>query len=80
MEIQFFRGHALSETALKRAEMTKAAVAKGRIQASDVAEMTVKAVEANQFYVFPHRKIKQLIALRAQAADNEQTVFDSLNP
>ena len=42
--------------------------------------MTVKAVEANQFYVFPHRKIKQLIALRAQAADNEQTVFDSLNP
>lgn len=71
---------ALSETALKRSEMTKAAVAKGKIQASDVAEMTVKAVEADQFYVFPHRKIKQLIGLRAQAAADEKTVFDSMNP
>ena len=53
---------------------------KGKIQASDIAEMTLKAVEDDQFYVFPHRKIKQLIALRAQAAADEKKVFDSLNP
>lgn len=70
----------LSETALKRAELTKAAIQKGKIQASDIAEMTVKAVEEDQFYVFPHRKIKQLIGLRAQAAADEKTVFDSMNP
>ena len=53
---------------------------KGKIQATDIAEMTLKAVEEDQFYVFPHRKIKQLIALRAQAAANEKKAFDSLNP
>jgi len=69
-----------SEMMLKRTEMTKAAVQKGKIQAPDIAEQTLKAVEADQFYVFPHRKIKQLIGLRAQAADAETTVFDSMNP
>lgn len=69
-----------SETALKRAELTKQAVQKGKIQATDIAEMTLKAVEEDQFYVFPHRKIKQLIGLRAQAAANEKKAFDSLNP
>lgn len=64
----------------ERAAALKAAVEKGRIKAADVAEMTLKAVEDNQFYVFPHRKIKQLIALRAAAADAETTVFDSMNP
>ncbi|PAU87764.1 hypothetical protein CK507_09450 [Pseudomonas sp. WN033] len=69
-----------SDVMLKRAELTKAAVAKGKIQASDIAELTLKAVENDQFYVFPHRKIKELIKLRAAAADREQVVFDSLNP
>jgi hypothetical protein len=64
----------------ERAAALKAAVEKGRVKATDVAEMTLKAVEDNQFYVFPHRKIKQLIALRAAAADVEKTVFDSMNP
>ncbi len=69
-----------SDVMLKRAELTKAAVAKGKIQASDIAELTLKAVEHDQFYVFPHRKIKELIKLRAAAAEREQVVFDSLNP
>ncbi|AQZ94987.1 SDR family NAD(P)-dependent oxidoreductase [Halopseudomonas phragmitis] len=69
-----------SDVMLKRAELTKAAVAKGKIQAADIAEMTLRAVENDQFYVFPHRKIKELIKLRAAAAEREQVVFDSLNP
>ena len=69
-----------SEVSLKRAAALKYAVENGRIPASDIAEMTLKAVENDQFYVFPHRKIRQLIKLRAEAADREQGVFDSLNP
>lgn len=69
-----------SEVSLKRAAALKYAVEHGRIPAADIAEMTLKAVEKDQFYVFPHRKIKQLIKLRAEAADREQGVFDSLNP
>lgn len=69
-----------SEVSLKRAAALKYAVENGRIPASDIAEMTLKAVENDQFYVFPHRKIKQLVKLRAEAADREQGVFDSLNP
>ena len=69
-----------NEMSLKRAAALKYAVEHGRIPASDIAEMTLKAVENNQFYVFPHRKIKQLIKLRADAAEREEDVFDSLNP
>lgn len=69
-----------SAIAEERAAAIKAAVEKGRIKATDVAEMTLKAVEDDQFYVFPHRKIKELIKLRAAAADAETTVFDSMNP
>ena len=69
-----------SEVSLKRAAALKYAVENGRIPASDIAEMTLKAVENDQFYVFPHRKIKQLVKLRAEAADREEGVFDSLNP
>lgn len=69
-----------NEVSLKRAEALKYAVERGRIPASDIAEMTLKAVETGQFYIFPHRKIKQLVKLRAEAADREQGVFDSLNP
>lgn len=64
----------------ERAAALKMAVEKGRIKAADVAEMTLKAVEDDQFYVFPHRKIKELIKLRAAAADAETSVFDSMNP
>lgn len=68
------------EVAAERAAAIKAAVEKGKIKAADIAEMTLKAVEDNQFYVFPHRKIKDLIKLRAAAAEAEKTVFDSMNP
>lgn len=70
----------LSPEARKRAEALKYAVEHGRIPASQVAETTLQAVENDQFYVFPHKKIKQLIRLRAEAADREQDAFDSMNP
>lgn len=69
-----------SEVAAERTAAIQAAVAKGRIKAEDIAEMTLKAVENEQFYVFPHRKIKDLIRMRAEAANGEKTVFDSMNP
>ncbi len=69
-----------SEVAAERSAAIQAAVAKGRIKAEDIAEMTLKAVEDEQFYVFPHRKIKDLIRMRAEAASGEKTVFDSMNP
>lgn len=69
-----------SEAAQKRAEQLKYAVEHGRIPASEIAETTLAAVEGEQFYIFPHRKIKQLVKLRAEAADREQDVFDSMNP
>ncbi|MCL5042565.1 MAG: SDR family NAD(P)-dependent oxidoreductase [Gammaproteobacteria bacterium] len=69
-----------SEIMQKRTEMIKQAVTKGKIQAADIAEMTLKAVENDQFYVFPHSKIKDLIKMRAAAADAEGAAFDSLNP
>lgn len=69
-----------NEVAAERTAAIKSAVAKGRIKAEDIAEMTLKAVEADQFYVFPHRKIKDLIRLRAEAVGAEKTVFDSMNP
>ncbi|QJD58855.1 SDR family NAD(P)-dependent oxidoreductase [Pseudomonas sp. gcc21] len=69
-----------TEVAAERTAAIQSAVAKGRIKAEDIAEMTLKAVEEDQFYVFPHRKIKDLIRLRAEAAGVEKTVFDSMNP
>ncbi|WP_190324472.1 SDR family NAD(P)-dependent oxidoreductase [Pseudomonas profundi] len=69
-----------TEVAAERTAAIQSAVAKGRIKAEDIAEMTLKAVEEDQFYVFPHRKIKDLIRLRAEAAGAEKTVFDSMNP
>lgn len=57
-------------------EMLRYAVAHGRISASQIAEMTLRAVEAGNFHVFPHQKVKQLILDRAQAAQVETTAFD----
>ncbi len=60
----------------KREEMLRHAVSHGRISAAEIAEMTVRAVEQDRFYVFPHQKIKQLILARAQAVQDEATAFD----
>lgn len=60
----------------ERSERVKAAVAKGRLSADEIAEQTLQAVEANQFYVFPHQRIKDSIRARAEAACDETAAFD----
>ncbi|MBA1147645.1 SDR family NAD(P)-dependent oxidoreductase [Ectothiorhodospiraceae bacterium WFHF3C12] len=65
-----------SEARRKREEQLRQAVTKGKLSAEEVAEITIKAVEANQFYIFPHQKIKQLILARAEAVQDEKTAFD----
>ncbi len=68
----------MSEARKLHQEMVRHAVMHGRISAQEIAEMTVAAVENDQFYVFPHKKIKQLIQARAEAAEREQDPFDTM--
>lgn len=68
----------MTETRKLREERIRYAVQHGRISAAEIAEMTVQAVERGQFYVFPHRKVKELIKARAEAADREVDPFDTL--
>ncbi|MFV8834021.1 SDR family NAD(P)-dependent oxidoreductase [Aquisalimonas sp. APHAB1-3] len=68
----------MSEARRRRSDELRYAVQHGRIAADAIAEMTLAAVEADQFYVFPHRGIKELIRARAEAANREETVFDTL--
>lgn len=68
----------MSEARRRRSDELRYAVQHGRIPADAIAEMTLSAVEADQFYVFPHRGIKELVRARAEAANRETTVFDTL--
>lgn len=68
-----------TETKKLRQEQLRQAVEKGRISAAEVAETTLQAVENDQFYIFPHKKIKALVAARAQAVDRETDPFDTLS-
>ena len=68
----------MSEARKLHQDMVRHAVMHGRIPAGEIAEMTVAAVENDQFYVFPHKKIKHLIKARADAADREQDPFDTM--
>lgn len=58
--------------------MTKQAVASGRLSAADVARITLDAVKAKRFYVFPHQKIKASIEGRLQHILDERTPHNSL--
>jgi NAD(P)-dependent dehydrogenase (short-subunit alcohol dehydrogenase family) len=68
----------MTEARKLREERIRYAVQHGRISAAEIAEMTLQAVERDQFYVFPHRKVKALIKARAEAADREVDPFDTL--
>lgn len=68
----------MTEARRLRDERIRYAVQHGRISAAEIAEMTLAAVEKNQFYVFPHQKVKALIKARAEAADRELAAFDTL--
>ncbi len=58
--------------------MTKQAVVSGRLSAADVARITLDAVKAKRFYVFPHQKIKASIEGRLQHILDERTPHNSL--
>ncbi|MGJ8669857.1 MAG: SDR family NAD(P)-dependent oxidoreductase [Oceanococcus sp.] len=58
--------------------MTKHAVASGRLSAADVARITLDAVKANRFYVFPHEKIKNSISGRFNNILNDAPPHNSL--
>jgi NAD(P)-dependent dehydrogenase (short-subunit alcohol dehydrogenase family) len=68
----------MTEQRRKRVEQARYAVEQGRIPASAIAEQTLQAVEQNRFYIFPHQKVKSLIKARAEAAEREVDVFDTL--
>jgi NAD(P)-dependent dehydrogenase (short-subunit alcohol dehydrogenase family) len=69
---------ALSEAARKREEQTDYAMQHGKLSAAEIAEITLSAVEENRFYVFPHRKVKDLVVARAQFVHDGKTAYDPL--
>lgn len=69
-----------SEQRRLRESQVQYAVEHGKISAHDIAESILSAVESRQFYVFPHKKIKNLVSARAQAANNEISAFDPHAP
>jgi len=68
----------LSDIAQKRKEQTHYAMQNGKVSAAQIAEVTLRAVEENRFYVFPHPKIKALVLARASAVQEETTAFDPM--
>lgn len=67
-----------SEIAKKRNEQTRYAMEHGKVSAAEIAEITLQAVEQDQFYVFPHKKIKKIVLARAQAVQDEKMAFNPL--
>ncbi|RFA29151.1 hypothetical protein CAI21_10295 [Alkalilimnicola ehrlichii] len=67
-----------SEARRLRDERVRKAIESSKISAREVAEQTLQAVANNQFYIFPHKHIKPLVAARAQAAQEEHTAFDPM--
>ncbi len=66
-----------SEARRRSEEQLRYAVEHGRLSATQVAQITLEAVEAGRFYIFPHGKIKGMVLARAAAADAEERVYDS---
>jgi len=58
------------------------AVGSGRISAPEIAALTFAAIEAGQFYIVPHQKILDLVAVRMQdiVAQRNPTDFSVLTP
>ena len=66
-----------SEARRRSKEQLRYAVEHGRLSATQVAQITLEAVEAGRFYIFPHAKIKGMVLARAAAADAQGRVYDS---
>ncbi|PCI52692.1 MAG: hypothetical protein COB36_14520 [Alphaproteobacteria bacterium] len=61
----------------QRSEEVKFAMTRGRKSAADIAAITFAGIEAEQFYIFPHSKIKSLILGRAEALQRDEA-FNTL--
>lgn len=57
-------------------ERVRRAVETGKISASEIAEITLKGVEDNRFYLFPHAWVPSAIALRSMQAQAGITAFN----
>jgi len=68
----------MTEARRQRDERLRYAVQHGRLSAEQIAEITLEAVERDQFYIFPHQKVKALIRDRAEAANAEMEPYDTL--
>jgi NAD(P)-dependent dehydrogenase (short-subunit alcohol dehydrogenase family) len=59
----------------KRQAWVDQAIDSSPVNARDIAELTLEAVIADRFYVFPHPEIKEFIARRAHNATNDGKPF-----
>jgi NAD(P)-dependent dehydrogenase (short-subunit alcohol dehydrogenase family) len=57
-------------------DAVRQAVARGRLTATDVANITLEAVKANRFYVLPHQKAKAAIESRMRDILDERPPTD----
>jgi short-subunit dehydrogenase len=55
-----------SEDEKRRAQEVKTVLEKGKLTPKDIADMVFAAIEAEQFYIITHKKIKQVIEVRMQ--------------
>src|SRR5690625_4774500 len=60
----------------QRIEAGKQVVQQGRQSAAEIAEQTLQAVEANRFYVFPHRRVRTYVEDRAATVLEETEAYD----
>jgi len=56
----------------EREQAVNVAFEASAVSAHDVAELTLQAVEADRFYVFPHKEIKDFITVRAKYATSDR--------
>jgi len=68
----------MTEARRLRDERIRYAVQHGRLSATEIAGLTLEAVERDQFYVFPHQKVKDAIRARAETANAEMEPYDTL--
>lgn len=73
-------GPAQSEMARAHQQQVDYAMRHGKISATEIAEMTLAAVQEKRFYLFPHTKVKDIVSARAQAVRMGTSVFDPLSP
>jgi len=74
--VEFADAAADSEMKRQYEERVRRAVEAGKISAREIAEITLKGVEENRFYLFPHAWVPGVIALRSQQAQAGMTAFD----